>query len=44
MPRYDDGAQCSSPTWSTTPKARTIGIYRREGGRWVLARDANLVV
>jgi uncharacterized protein (TIGR02246 family) len=21
----------------------TIGIYRREGGRWVLARDANLV-
>jgi len=22
----------------------TIGIYRREGGRWVLARDANLVV
>jgi ketosteroid isomerase-like protein len=20
------------------------GIYRREGGRWVLARDANLVV
>jgi uncharacterized protein (TIGR02246 family) len=22
----------------------TIGIYRREGGRWVLARDANLVM
>jgi len=22
----------------------TIGIYRREGGRWVLARDANLVL
>ena len=22
----------------------TIGIYRREGGRWALARDANLVV
>ena len=21
----------------------TMGIYRREGGRWVLARDANLV-
>ena len=21
-----------------------IGIYRREGGRWVLARDANLVM
>lgn len=21
----------------------TIGIYRRDGGRWVLARDANLV-
>ena len=23
---------------------QTLGIYRREGGRWVLARDANLVV
>jgi len=23
---------------------QTIGIYRREGGRWVLARDANFVV
>jgi ketosteroid isomerase-like protein len=23
---------------------QSIGIYRREGGRWVLARDANLVV
>jgi uncharacterized protein (TIGR02246 family) len=23
---------------------QTIGIYRREGDRWVLARDANLVV
>lgn len=23
---------------------QTIGIYRREGGRWVPARDANLVV
>jgi uncharacterized protein (TIGR02246 family) len=23
---------------------QTIGIYRREAGRWVLARDANLVV
>ena len=22
----------------------TIGIYRREGGRWLLARDANLVM
>jgi uncharacterized protein (TIGR02246 family) len=22
----------------------TLGIYRREGGRWVLARDANLVM
>ncbi len=22
----------------------TIGIYRREGARWVLARDANLVM
>jgi uncharacterized protein (TIGR02246 family) len=22
----------------------TIGIYRREGGRWVLSRDANLVM
>lgn len=22
---------------------QTIGIYRRESGRWVLARDANLV-
>ena len=22
----------------------TIGIYRREGGQWVLARDANVVV
>jgi ketosteroid isomerase-like protein len=22
----------------------TIGIYRREAGRWVLARDANLVM
>lgn len=22
----------------------TIGIYRRDGGRWVLARDANLVM
>jgi uncharacterized protein (TIGR02246 family) len=22
----------------------TLGIYRREGGRWVLSRDANLVM
>ena len=36
-----------TPPGGAAPAAHSghaIGIYRREGGRWVLARDANLVM